>query len=221
MFLFEWLVVLYMLLLGAAAAVRSMPGGRRVALLLCGGTVLVVLIVSLLPVPVRLVAPNLYLIAGYWVPALLIPADVDCLGPTNFERWLIRTDEVLRPRLPGVPASVAVLTETAYLACYPVVPLSMIVVWIDGGDAGVARFWTTLLFAGFASYASLPWLLSRPPKPIPGSAAGLRRLNAYVLSRASHRWTTFPSGHVAVSWAAAFAVLRVSPGAAQGGRPRD
>ena len=42
---------------------------------------------------------------------------------------------------------------------------------------------------------------------------GVGRLNALVLARVSHRWTTFPSGHVAVAWGAAIALLRVWPAA--------
>jgi membrane-associated phospholipid phosphatase len=86
------------------------------------------------------------------------------------------------------------------------------IVWAHAGAAAVPRFWMTVLVAGFACYASLPWLVSRPPKRLASHASGaVTRLNAFVLSRASHQWTTFPSGHAAVAWAAAFAVARVWP----------
>jgi hypothetical protein len=85
------------------------------------------------------------------------------------------------------------------------------VVWIAGGETAVPRFWLTVLLSGFACYVSLPWLLSRPPRITTANSLAVGRLNAYVLSRVSHTWTTFPSGHVAVSWAAAFAVMRVCP----------
>jgi hypothetical protein len=49
--------------------------------------------------------------------------------PSPFERWLAHTDALLRPRLPAVPAPIATLTETAYLLCYPVVPVSLALVW--------------------------------------------------------------------------------------------
>jgi membrane-associated phospholipid phosphatase len=43
----------------------------------------------------------------------------------------------------------------------------------------------------------------------------VRDINAFVLSRVSHGHNTFPSGHVAVSIAAALAVLAISPAAGE------
>jgi membrane-associated phospholipid phosphatase len=74
-----------------------------------------------------------------------------------------------------------------------------------------------VLLGGFTCYGPLPWLISSPPRVRDGeaqhSASGLRRLNLHILRRASHGFNTFPSGHVAVSVAAALAVLELSPSA--------
>jgi hypothetical protein len=163
------------------------------------------------PAAVRLLAPQFYLIAGYWLPALIVDAMPREPVPSRFERALQRTDLFLRPRLPGVLPWIAVLCETAYLLCYPIVPLALALVWVQGGGEAVPRFWMTVVMAGFACYVTLPWLLSRPPAREGLGAMTLRRVNRHVLARVSHTWTTFPSGHVAVSWAAAVAVWRVSP----------
>jgi membrane-associated phospholipid phosphatase len=53
-------------------------------------------------------------------------------------------------------------------------------------------------------------LLSRPPDRSGLDNLTLRTVNRSVLATVSHEWTTFPSGHVAVSWAVALAVARVS-----------
>jgi hypothetical protein len=136
--------------------------------------------------------------------------------PTRFERWLAASDRRVRPRLPGVPPVLRHVAELAYLLCYPVVPAALAVVATQGDAADVTRFWLAVLTAGYASYASLPWLVSRPPR-LTGEATPARdfgAVNAFVLGRVSHQLNTFPSGHVAVSCAAAGSVWTVSPPAA-------
>ena len=158
-------------------------------------------------------APHAYLVAGYWVPGLLARP---VLTVTEFERWLAGIDRGVRPRLPAVPAPFAHVTELAYMLCYPVVPASFLVVWIHGSADAVSRFWLAVLIAGYASYVTLPWLLSRPPR-LTGTVAPagyLGTVNVSVLRRVSHGLNTFPSGHVAVSFAAGASLWPVSNGAA-------
>jgi len=222
MLAFEWLVVAYIGSLGAMALASLVwsfvgRGAKRRGRdgLALGSVAAVMLLVwaaaHAAPLWLRVWLANLYLVCGYWIPALLVPAAADATEVTRFEAWLTRSDVVCRSRLPHLPRVVQALTEMAYLLCYPLVPLAFLVVWWDGSPADGARFWMTVLLAGFASYASLPWLVSRPPKRDPSIGHATARLNRYVLARVSHSWTTFPSGHVAVSCAAALAVARVSP----------
>jgi hypothetical protein len=157
-------------------------------------------------------APHAYLVAGYWVPGLLARP---LTGATRFEEWLKEQDRTWRPLLPVLPPLLGHVTELAYLLCYPLVPASSLVVWRAGTAVDVARFWVAVLLAGYACYVTLPWLVSRPPRLV-GDAAPVRNLaavNAFVLGRVSHRLNTFPSGHVAVSLAAAGALWPVSPAA--------
>lgn len=73
------------------------------------------------------------------------------------------------------------------------------------------RFWLAVLPAGYVCYVSLPWLVSRPPRLVrEHTARAIARLNVFVLGRVSHQLNTFPSGHVAVSLAAAAGVAQVS-----------
>jgi membrane-associated phospholipid phosphatase len=158
--------------------------------------------------------PHLYLVAGYWLPPMLA---VHPAAATRFERWLARTDARFRRRLPAIPAPLAHVTELAYLLCYPLIPAAFLVIWLQGDDVDVSRFWVAVLVAGLGCYMSLPWLVSRPPRLCDAArlpASQLRTLNASMLGRVSHELNTFPSGHVAVSCAAAVMVGTVSPAAA-------
>jgi membrane-associated phospholipid phosphatase len=69
-----------------------------------------------------------------------------------------------------------------------------------------------VLGAGFVCYGTLPWLVSRPPRLIDPAATEphpISAVNAFILRRVSHQLNTFPSGHVAVSVAAALNTLAV------------
>ena len=160
--------------------------------------------------PLRDWLGHLYLVGGYWIPALL------ARGATGmrFEAWLAATDRPWRAAATTLPRWVAELCELAYLLCYPLVPAAFTIVWLRGSAAEVDRFWVGVLGAGFASYGSLPWLVSRPPRLVIGDShrvIGVARVNTAVLSRVSHQLNTFPSGHVAVAIAAALSVWPVMP----------
>lgn len=201
----------------AAVAVVTRPARTGAALLAAAGLGLFVLAVAAgAPMEWRLVAPLVYLLIGYWAPALLVRRDPrrDPISP--FERWLLRSDERLRPRMPPIPSRAKVLSELAYLFCYPLVPLAFVLAWAHGTPAELDRFWVFVLASGYACYAALPWLPSRPPRILAAfrvAPAGVRALNALVLGRFSHGWNTFPSGHVAVASAAAAALWRIWPAA--------
>ena len=196
-----------------AAGVAAVPARRRlrVSLIALGVAVSVWLVSRTGSVALRAWMPHAYLVAGYWLPALLTPRVVP---PTRFERWLARADAALRPRLPRVPGVLTHIAELAYLMCYPLVPALFLVVWIAGTPQDVDRFWVAVLAAGYASYATLPWLLSRPPRLAVRAAVlptALGAVNVFVLTRVSHQLNTFPSGHVAIACAAAMMVASVSP----------
>lgn len=164
-----------------------------------------VIVARFVPWPVRVWMPHAYLVLGYWIPATFTPE------PRNekFELWLrnnFRVPSSQFQRFQGL--------ELAYFLCYPLVPVAFGVVWLLGAPADADRFWVAVLLAAYSCYVTLPWTAARPPRSRDASArTGVAALNAYVLRRFSHNLITFPSGHVAVSVAAALAVGQVSPGA--------
>ena len=209
---YEWIAVAYLSGLTLAAWVAPIGTIRRLKASAVAIAVLVLIVVVVLTAPptVRAWAPHLYLIAGYWLPALLVAAEPQ--PAWRFEEWLAATDNRIRQFLPQLPEPLVQVVELAYLFCYPLVPLSFAVVWTMGDEVDVARFWLAVLLAGYSCYATLPWLVSRPPRlrGTPERSAMLARLNEQVLRRVSHQLNTFPSGHVAVAAAAAATVAVVS-----------
>lgn len=204
----------------------------RAALSSAAAALATLAIAEMAPFTARLWLGHAYLIAGYWIPALLVSG----VNPGAFEAWLIRTDVWWRRWSVPLPRAAVVLFELSYLLCYVAVPAAFVLVLRSGTQVEVDRFWTAVLAAGFACYGTLPWLVARPPRMLhttsthaartlaPRQARGnldrspraaVRGLNTFVLSRVSHGHNTFPSGHVAVSIAAALGVLAVSPAAGE------
>src|SRR5262245_24337883 len=158
MFTFEWIALLYfsgMLLTGAVITTSR----HRVVLAAAAMLgVLALAIATPAPRAVRLWLPLGYLGAGYWLPALMVRGRPG-VGPTpGFEAWLARGDSALRPWLPRIPSWLVPIVELAYLFCYPLVPIAFGLAWARGTSQDLDRFWTAVMLAGFASYATLPWL---------------------------------------------------------------
>lgn len=163
------------------------------------------------------VMPLVYLLAGYWLPALLVREP-----DTRFEQRLLSIDRTLfgadglarferrAPRL------LIESLELAYLLCYAVVPAGFACLALAGHDAAVIdRFWSIVLLAAFVCYGLLPWMPTRAPRAIDPPRgtmrSSIRQLNLAVLNRASVQWNTFPSGHTAASAATALAVGSYMP----------
>jgi membrane-associated phospholipid phosphatase len=210
LFTFEIVAVAYFAVIAALSSLSGASGRRArvgAAAVVAAGSILAVS--RFLGPDARAWLAHVYLVAGYWLPALLIAR-----SPGRFEAWLRRTESFGSFGSFGSFAWIREICEIAYLCCYPVVPAAFLTVYLKGSIADVDGFWTSVLAAGYVCYISLPWLVSRPPRIVEGSMTGgsrVRDLNLHVLDRFSHGWNTFPSGHVAVAVAAALSVISVAP----------
>ena len=210
---FEIIAAAYFIVIGLLCPFAGAPP-RRVGAVGATAFVLAASVVAaahVLGTGARAWIPHVYLVAGYWLPALLVAA-----RPAAFETWLLKTERAWRP-LPiawSRTRRVRAAMELAYLCCYPFVPAAFMVIYMNGSTGDVNRFWTGVLAAGFACYVSLPWLVSRPPRRLEEAESpisAMRSINVRLLDRFSHGWNTFPSGHVSIAIAAALSTMSVAP----------
>ena len=158
------------------------------------------------------VTPLVYLLAGYWLPALLVREPNLQLERQlwEFDRKLFGVNGLARFER-RAPRIVIEYLELAYLLCYAVVPAGYLCLVLTGREAiAIDRFWAIVLLASFVCYGLLPWMPTRAPRAIEpvrdAARSSVRTLNMAVLNRASVQWNTFPSGHTAASAATALAV---------------
>ena len=172
----------------------------------------VAMLAALFAVGMSSIMPLVYLLAAYWLPAMLV-REPDC----RLERRLLAVDYALfgtnglQRFERGAPLILIEYLELAYLLCYAMVPAGFAMLVLGGyGERTLDRFWSVVLLASFICYGLLPWLPSRAPRAIERASgatrSSIRRLNLAVLERASVQWNTFPSGHTAASLATALAV---------------
>jgi hypothetical protein len=161
--------------------------------------------------------PVVVLLAGYRLSGCFFVRPMPRL-----ERWLQRVDDWCLPRTsrqgsPSNSRSLDTYFELAYLLVYLVVPAGALTLVVAGRQDAVEPFWTTVMLAAFASYGMLPWLQTRTPRALAesdrhvGRERRLRRLNLWVLGRASIQVNTLPSGHAAAATVVALSVGAVVP----------
>lgn len=197
------MAAVYFAYLAGVAIVRRKP---RPAIFSVG------VLVSIFIVGMPHVMPLVYLLAGYWLPALLVDTpDVRVERQLlDMDRRLFGADGLVRfeQRAPRVLIE---YLELAYLLCYAVVPAGYVCLALTAHSvAAIDRFWSIVLVAAFICYGLLPWLPTRAPRAVEphrsATRSSIRTLNLAVLDRASVQWNTFPSGHTAASLATALAV---------------
>lgn len=171
-----------------------------------------------MPGPAAAVLPAALLLAAYRTSGLFFERPQIALEQRLFaidDRWLEATG--ILPTYRSAPALARNYFELMYLLTYAVAPAGAVVLERAGQTASLDRFWTAVLGAGFASYATLPWIQTRPPRVLrpepedasPGAGCVMRRINRLVLDRASIQVNTVPSGHAAVALATALSVQAV------------
>jgi membrane-associated phospholipid phosphatase len=131
-----------------------------------------------------------------------------------FDHWLMpETAEASGTQRTGF----GMLLEVAYLFCYPLVPLGMLAMYVFGQRDHVASFWRVVLIATYVCYAVTPLVPAYPPRDLarsqlPREQAGKTRLfNRWILQHGSIHAISFPSAHVASTFAVSLVLLHYLP----------
>ena len=107
--------------------------------------------------------------------------------------------------------------EVAYLFCYPLVPLGLLAMYAAGQRDHVASFWLVVLIATYLCYAMTPFVPAYPPRDLaggqaaPAQAGKARVFNRWILKHGSIHAISFPSAHVASTFAVSLVLLRFAP----------
>jgi membrane-associated phospholipid phosphatase len=162
-----------------------------------------------------------------WLPAalLLVPywqTGQFFLGPNiQIQDRLAALDRWLLPRVAATSGtartSIGWSMEVAYLFCYPLVPLGLLVLYVFGLRRYVSSFWLVVLVSTYICYAITLFVPALPPRVLhsgqfvsapPGKA---RAFNRWILNHGSIHAISFPSAHVASALAVSLILLRVIP----------
>ena len=218
----EWISVSFYALLAVTSVFTVLPAWRRARIIAAGvaGTLFAWSLRLLEGTPhgplVRDLMPALLLLIGYWQSGQFFrgpnPRIQEAFRAIE-ERWFSRVQE-----LRSITWLDAYL-DAAYLWCYVLIPLGVVVLHSTGHATSVDRFWTVLLVPTFVCHGCTVFVPSLPPwlaDPHPTPArrlSGIRSLSTWLLEHASIKANTFPSGHVTSSLGCALVLLTVTPGA--------
>jgi membrane-associated phospholipid phosphatase len=220
----EWIQIAFAIGIGLLAWMRPLEMRRRLRIVLLAATV---------PAAILSARFALHGFAGSvvrdWLPAalLLIPywqAGQFFTGPDErIQDWLAQTDEKVLRVLQRIIRSTenggwAGYFETAYLMCYPLVPIGVAALYLGHHRAAADFYWIVVVLASDICFAVTIFVPAMPPRLVPGQAAELgvagnevRKLNLEVLNRGSIQAITFPSAHVASTTAVALVLTRFLP----------
>jgi hypothetical protein len=225
----EWITLLAFSWFSVLGCCRRTLGRSRQVRIVAFGLSAVAVTVFVAVVLPRWVTPQTASIVRDWVPYLFLFLFYSQGGQFvtgadgELETRLARMDRrIVAPPLTWCarnPAGPWVLTylELAYMSYYPVLPLSLVVLYLSGRQAEAAQFWTVVLLAAYGSCGTLPFIQLRPPRMLgekwtDGLPSGrVRAFNLWILQRGSIQANTLPSAHVAITGACALSLLRLGP----------
>ena len=220
----EWIQIAFAIGIGLLAWMRPLEMRRRLR---------IALLAVIVPAAILIARFAFHGLAGSvvrdWLPAalLLIPyrqAGQFFTGPDErIQKRLAEMDENVLRRLQRIIGSNenggwARYFETAYLMCYPLVPIGLATLYLGHHRAAADFYWIVVVLASDICFAVTIFVPAMPPRLVPGrttefavAANEVRKLNLEVLNRGSIQAITFPSAHVASTTAVALVLTRFLP----------
>ena len=169
---------------------------------------------SAAPPFIREWAPLFYILVGYFLTGRLFVAP-----SAGLEQWLLDWDHRLigdpTTRFSRWPGWLVAYLDGVYTFCFLLVPAGLLVLKAGGRSDLANHYWTMVVAAELGAFGSLsffqtrpPWMIERPPQL---AARSVHRIVSVLVENATIRANTFPSGHVAASFAIALAVVGAMP----------
>jgi membrane-associated phospholipid phosphatase len=131
-----------------------------------------------------------------------------------FDRWLM-------PRAAETSGTnrtaFGMVLEIAYVFCYPLVPLGLLALYVVGQRKHAGGFWLVVLVSTYLCYAITPFVPAYPPRDLAGgqparAQTGKARIfNRWILKHGSIHAISFPSAHVASTFATSLVLLHYAP----------
>ncbi len=108
------------------------------------------------------------------------------------------------------------ILELAYISCYVVVPLGLVVLYWNGLERHVPEYWAVSLLATYPCYAFTAFFPTQPPrilekKPTETVTGKIRTFNLWVVRSFSTELNTFPSAHVTATLGSSLVLLHFIP----------
>ena len=180
---------------------------RALSLVGYGALVMLVALRTRSPILHAWLLPPALLLLAYWATGALFVSPMQKL-----ERLLLSVDDRvgIRRLTARTPPWLAAFFELAYAGVYPLIPIALILYITSADRPDPARFWAVILITDYICFGTLPWFQTRPPRSLEADdpwRSAWRRFNVRVVTVASIRANTFPSGHAAEGLAAALLVL--------------
>jgi membrane-associated phospholipid phosphatase len=214
----ESIAVAYFLYLASICWLRRVSMRRRFEI--TGVSVVTLAVIGVVaraaPAAIRDWAPAGYILVGYFLPGRFFEKPA-----VGVEAWLAAWDRRLlgdpSTRFESWPRAVVVYLDIVYMGCFLMLPGGFAALAWTGHSAFADHYWTMVSSADFAAFLSLtifqtrpPWALERPPEL---ADRAVHRAALLFVRHGTIGANTFPSGHTAVSFAIAFALLPALPAA--------
>jgi membrane-associated phospholipid phosphatase len=220
----EWIQIAFVIGIGSLAWMRPLEMRRRLRIALLAISVPAAILVARFAFHgfagsiVRDWLPAALLLVPYWQAGQFFT-----VPDAGIQKWLAQTDEKVLHALQRIIGSNenggwARYFETAYLMCYPLVPIGLAPLYLGHHRAAADFYWIVVVLASDICFAVTIFVPALPPRLVPEQAAEsrvaaneVRKLNLEVLNRGSIQAITFPSAHVASTTAVALVLTRFLP----------
>jgi membrane-associated phospholipid phosphatase len=219
----EWIQAGLAAILAVVAWVCPLAVPRRTTITLLAAGALVA--VALARLSECFLTPVQAFILRDWlpVPLMLVPywqTGQFFVGPNKkIQAWLVETDRQLLNLVFRTGWSFGrfahLSMEWAYMLCYPLVPLGLVMLYAAGLRRDASTYWFLVLTPTYLCYATTPFVPALPPRCLNAGTGGRptksRVFNLWLLKHGSIQAISFPSGHVASSLAVSLVLLHYLP----------